>query len=134
MVVKLFCRLAVHPFGYYHSDTADQILVSVHETALMRCRYSLQVFNNAADFSNHDESSAISNVETDADESRESNLSTQKPPNGSSQSTETACNEEVLNYSADSFNSLYLDTRGIPDKVQKWTLLPVSMICYSFGT
>jgi len=81
-----------------------------------------QVFNNAADFSRQDESSAVSHVETDADESRESNLSTQNSPtNGSSQPTETTRNKEVLNYGADSFNSLYLDSQlegGIPDKVK----------------
>lgn len=79
------------------------------------------MFNNTADFSSKDESSAISNVETDAEESRESNLSTQKPPaptNGSSQSKET---KQVLNHSPDPLNSLYLDTqleRGTPKKVK----------------
>jgi len=95
------------------------------------------VFNNAADVPRQAESSAMSNVETDAHESIEPNLSTQKlPTNGSSQSIETSRNQEVLNYSADSFNSLCLDTQlegDVPEKVRIGTMLLVSIIGYFLG-
>ena len=58
----------------------------------------------------------MSNVETNADELGASNLSTQEPPNGvsangSSQFEEIIRNQQVLRYTTDPFNNLYLDTR-----------------------
>ena len=69
------------------------------------------MFNNFADFSRRGDLSAMSNVETDADELTASNLSTQKPPNGSSLAKEITRNHEVLSYNTDPFSNLYLDTQ-----------------------
>lgn len=85
----------------------------MHETTLVYIGYSLQVFNNVSDFARQDDPSAMSNVDTDADEL---NLSTQKAPNGSSangfsQSKEVTRNQQVLSYNTDPFNNLYLDTQ-----------------------
>jgi len=99
------------------------------EAAEWRHKYELERLRNAHlqrlladdaahDFSRQNESAAMPNVETDADYSGELSQSTQKPRNGASQSSETVSSEEGLNYKADSFSSLYLDTE-LEEKIPK---------------
>ncbi|KAG0631828.1 hypothetical protein M758_1G282200 [Ceratodon purpureus] len=88
-----------------------------YEMELLRSAHleRLLADNAALDSSRQGYPLAMSDVETDADELRASNLSTQKPPNGclngSSQSKENSSNQRVLGYNTDPFNNLYLDTQ-----------------------
>lgn len=105
-------------------EVAEKKAHAQDEAAQWKHKYELELLRNAhlerlladnaaLDFARQDDPSAMSNVDTDADEL---NLSTQKAPNGSSangfsQSKEVTRNQQVLSYNTDPFNNLYLDTQ-----------------------